>query len=68
MFNPNWLKGKTIERVEMNPFSARELVDETAHRPVVFFTDGSYIWFSAEETDLGEYGVDISYSPPQRKR
>lgn len=62
-FNPNWIVGKTVERVEMFPFDDGR--GGTAHRPVVFFTDGTKIFFAAEETER-EPGVDISYVPAEK--
>lgn len=68
-FNPKWIVGKTIERVEMNPFKAGS--DENprmlAHAPRIHFSDGSWIYFHTEETEVGEYGTDIGYAKPKRK-
>jgi hypothetical protein len=68
-FNPQWIVGKTIASVEMNPFP-RGLHEESrrgiAHNPVIWFTDGSRIEFSTEETEVGEYGTAISYAKARR--
>jgi hypothetical protein len=62
-FNPKWIIGKTVARVEMNAEPAREAsADKTLmHSPCITFTDGSRITFTAEESDFGRYGVDIDY-------
>ncbi len=61
-FQPRWIIGKTVARVEMNPFSAGGYGrGETAHNPRIYFTDGSSIAFHTEETETGEYGTDIDY-------
>ncbi len=56
-FNPKWIIGKTVERVEMNPFESREFPERigsmVAHDPCIYFTDGSSIAFSTEETEVG---------------
>jgi hypothetical protein len=69
-FNPNWIVGKTIERVTMNPFMWQEPWGEkiTAHAPVIHFTDGSSIFFSTEETGAGEYGTEITYVKSEKRR
>lgn len=67
--NPKWLAGKTIAKVEMHPFQARPGNDRTvAHDPTITFTDGSQLRFFAEETEIGEYGVDLLYIPAKRAR
>ena len=65
--NPAWLVGKTIERVEMNPYPAREHYSGVAHNPVIYFTDGSVIRAMAQETDW-EPGVGLIYSPPTTRQ
>lgn len=60
-FQPRWIEGKTVERVEMNPF--RDGRGSTAHDPRIVFTDGSSVTFLAEETDVAQYGTDICYHP-----
>lgn len=68
MRNPKWLVGKTIARVEMNPSPGEASGGGTAHRPEIWFTDGSHIWFVAEELEHGDgYGVEIGYTPSMRK-
>lgn len=52
-FNPNYLVGKTIERVTMNP-------------PMIHFTDGSSIYFVFDETDNLQ-PVEIVYVPKPRR-
>jgi hypothetical protein len=68
MINPRWLVGKTIARVEMNPFEAHDPNQircgsgrRVAHDPRIYFTDGTSISFVTEETEIGEYGTDIVY-------
>lgn len=60
-FNPKWIVGKSVARVEMNPFDDGQ--GRKAHDPRIWFTDGSSIAFTTEETEVGEYGTNISYSP-----
>lgn len=69
-FNPRWILGKTVARVEMNPFQ-KSLHGErhgVAHDPRIIFTDGSSIAFSTEETEVGSYGTSISYTKPPEGR
>lgn len=65
MFNPRWLHGKTIARVEMNPFEKYDKENTgragIAHDPTIHFTDGSSICFMTEETEVGSYGTRIIY-------
>ena len=66
-FNPRWVVGKTVASVDMRPGDDGR--GGTAHDPVITFTDGSRIRFVTEETETGEYGVDIAYhKPPTRKK
>jgi hypothetical protein len=66
--NPKWLIGKTIAKVEMRPFNSRDNGEKgTAHDPHITFTDGSRIWFTTQETEVGEYGTCISYEPGKRR-
>lgn len=65
-FHTRWVVGKTIARVEMNPFNAGgQGRGTTAHDPEIFFTDGSSIRFITEETETGEYGTEIVYRKPR---
>lgn len=58
-FNPRWIRGKTVESVDMRVFDdGRGCV---AHNPMIRFTDGSFIFFVTEETESGEYGTDVVY-------
>lgn len=67
-FNPKWIVGKTIAKVDMRPFEAGEPTRMgMAHDPIIIFTDGSHIWFTTEETEVGEYGTSISYAPGKRR-
>jgi hypothetical protein len=59
MLNPRWIVGKTVARVDLNPFDDGK--GATAHAPVIYFTDGSSISFSTEETDMEGYGISINY-------
>lgn len=64
-FNPKWIVGKTIARVDMRMFDmSREFHGAKAHDPLITFTDGSSITFVTQETGTGEYGTDISYHKP----
>lgn len=66
--NPKWLIGKTIASVEMNAEPARERArSPLMHKPVITFTDGSKITFTAEESDFGGYGVAINYWKEPKK-
>lgn len=60
-FNPRWIIGKTVAAVEMRPFDADDHTRRKAHDPKIIFTDGSSITFNTEETERGEYGVDVLY-------
>ena len=59
MFNPRWIVGKTVARVDMNPWDSGK--GNQAHSPVIHFTDGSSIRFVTEETEIGEYGTAVVY-------
>lgn len=59
----NVLKGKRISRVTMNAFASD---DGPATDPVVWFTDGTCLRFVVQETNGGEYGIDLVY--PGRTR
>lgn len=63
-FNPRWIVGKTIDRVEMNHFpSGRGLTGRAiTYDPSIYFTDGSAICFLTDETEGNEYGVRIIYT------
>jgi hypothetical protein len=65
-FNPKWLKGKVVERVEMNPFSDGR--GGMTHDPRIVFTDGSSIRFDVAPTENDEGGVDIRYIKPFTRR
>lgn len=68
-FNPRWIVGKTVAKVEMNSFEAAPDVNRRlAHDPRVTFTDGSSIRFVTQETEVGEYGVEIVYRPARQQR
>lgn len=61
-FNPRWIAGKTVSRVDMRPFDSGHVsYGKIAHDPVIHFTDGSCVSFVTEETEVGVYGVDIVY-------
>lgn len=65
-FNPRWVIGKRVARVEMRPFLARDFGPEKATNPRVIFHDGSYIEFFTQETDGGEYGTGIRFTKAQK--
>jgi hypothetical protein len=67
-FNPRYIIGKTVARVEMRPNLARDFGREKYHDPVITFTDGSAIMFYTEETDRGEYGTGITYHTAKRRK
>lgn len=63
-FQARWITGKTVARVEMNPFPADDGTGcrlGMAFAPRIYFTDGSSIAFGTQETEVGEYGTDIGY-------
>lgn len=64
-FNPRWIVGKTVASAENRPFPAGDNGrGGVAHNPIIRFTDGSSITFCTEETEVGEYGVEIVYRRP----
>ena len=65
-FNPAWLAGKVVQTVDMRAWR-EDAHHALMHDPVIRFTDGSLIVFSAEEAD-DNYGVDIIYVPVRRRR
>jgi hypothetical protein len=55
------LVGKTIARVELQPFDACN-GGGTATDPVVTFTDGTALRFLVQETEeTGDYGVQLAF-------
>ena len=62
-FDPRWIVGKTVARVEMHPVSDGR--GGTSHNPVITFTDGSFIRFETEETEDLLYGTMIVYRKAQ---
>jgi hypothetical protein len=59
-FNPKWIKGKVVARVEMNTESLHAGRKGVKHNPEIHFTDGSRICFNVVE-DEDNYGIDIRY-------
>lgn len=61
------LRGKKISKVTLNPFDPMREgsfpADEPVLAPRITFTDGSFLEFIVEETEFGEYGVDLIYTP-----
>ena len=57
------LVGKTIARVVLYPFNPNRegstMIGGLATNPHVFFTDGTFLRFVAEETEVGEAGVAL---------
>lgn len=64
--NKRWLIGRTIVDVELNPFSDGR--GSIAHDPVITLDNGAKLAFQTEETDDLDYGVNIIYIPPTKKR
>ena len=63
-FNPKWIVGKRVASVEMNPLRGGQSGGSVSHNPVIYFADGSQIWFTVQEGSdkFGNaYGVGISY-------
>jgi len=69
-FNPKWIIGKTVVSVDMRPFDkGDEFPDhQKAYDPLIYFSDGSYITFTTDETGTGEYGLHINYHKANRNR
>lgn len=68
-FNPKWIIGRTIVGVDMRRFSTgRTSYGTVAHDPVITFDNGAVIYFTTEETEIGEYGTAITYVPPPPKK
>lgn len=69
-FNPRWIAGKTVARVDMNTVRDGSSSGHASHNPVIIFDDGSKIWFNViEGSDKygNEYGMSIGYAKPTRK-
>ncbi len=60
-FDPRWIVGKTITDVAMNHFDNGRKTRATS--PRIIFEDGSSISFVTQETEIGEYGTQIVYTP-----
>ncbi len=60
------VRGKTISKIVLRPFRTdnagckRECA--ITYRPQIFFTDGSHMYFSVDETETGDYGVVPHFS------
>lgn len=54
------LRGRRIVRVLLRPFN--NLQGGTATDPLIFLDDGTTISFLTQETDCGEYGVQLIVS------
>ncbi len=52
------LKGRRIVSVKLHPFDPSN-GQEAATDPVIMLDDGSILRFSVQETDVGEYGVEL---------
>lgn len=62
-FNPKWIIGRKVVRVEMNAFDNAPYGQ--AHNPRIYFDNGASIAFVTEELESGsDYGTAIVYSPP----
>jgi hypothetical protein len=72
VFNPNWIKGKKVDRIEMNAFWALFGVPNDrnykVYSPTIYFTDGSHLSFIGAETETCETGVDVVYQKAQKKQ
>lgn len=60
------LKGKRVARVALHAFDPNENEQartgrEVATDPVIWFTDGTCLRFMVQETEVGEYGVELIY-------
>ena len=53
------LKGQVIKRVVLNPFPDGK--GGTATNPVVIFESYSALRFNTQETDVGDYGIDMIF-------
>lgn len=63
------LIGRTIVDVDMRPFRARpDGTGQVCHDPVLKLDNGRRVWFVAEETETGEYGVGICITNKLRRR
>lgn len=56
------LAGKRIKRALLNPFPDGR--GGKAYSPSLLMEDGTIVRFSVQETDVGEYGVDPTVTPP----
>jgi len=69
------LVGLTIVAVDLRPFNPNMLDTgdlRPAFDPIITFSDGSRITFMVQETEVGEYGVEImrhvAEQSPKKKR
>lgn len=60
-FNPNWIKGKVVDRIEMRYFD--DGAGGRSSDPRIVFTDGSFLTFRVHEApESGHfYGVEPTY-------
>jgi hypothetical protein len=64
--NLRWILGKRIVEVNMNPFP--DGMGGTTHNPVFTLEDGSQVRFAVQETEVGEYGIELVYRKKPRKK
>jgi hypothetical protein len=61
------LLGRRIEHVILNEFDSGRVDVPVAHDPTIILDNGASIRFVVQETEVGEYGIEIVYVP-NRKR
>lgn len=67
--NAAHVRGRRIVGIEWRPFEAGRYTPakRKAHDPHILLDDGSFLYFSVTETEVGEYGVEIHRATPGRK-
>ena len=59
------LAGKTIARVSVDRFEDGR--GGIATDPIIVLDDGSILYFTVSETEVGEYGITLHRGLPQKK-
>lgn len=61
------LVGRRIQSVELNPFDPTN-GQPAATDPAIYLDDGGALFFTVQETDTGEYGIELGLHRGTRER
>ena len=61
------LIGRKIVGVKLRPFPTGRGPGDRATDPIIILNDGTWIGFSTQETEVGEYGTSLNVFPREGK-